>query len=206
MRRHVVITGTSRGLGASLALEFERLGERVSGCSSRDVDVRVPERVADWAGRLDPPDLLINNAAVALPSRRLWEVDPEEFSRAVDTNLKGVYHVLRAFLPRMVERGSGVVVNMSSDWGRSTSPLVATYCATKWAIEGLTRALAKELPFGLAAVAVDPGNIDTDMLRLALGEELARRYPGAEEWAAQAAPRLLELGPQDNGRSLRIPP
>lgn len=64
----------------------------------------------------------------------------------------GVMHVVRAFLPAMIERRRGVVVNFSSGWGTSTSPYVASYCASKHAIEGLTGALAQELPEGLAAV------------------------------------------------------
>jgi NAD(P)-dependent dehydrogenase (short-subunit alcohol dehydrogenase family) len=67
-----------------------------------------------------------------------------------------------------------VIVNLSSGWGRSVSPEVAPYCATKWAIEGLTQAFAKELPEGLAAVALNPGVIDTDMLRLAFGDDSER--------------------------------
>ena len=85
----------------------------------------------------------------------------------LDVNVKGVFNVIRAFVPAMVRRKSGVIVNLSSGWGRSTSPEVAPYCATKYAIEGLTLALAQELPAGMAAVPLNPGVIDTDMLRQA---------------------------------------
>jgi NAD(P)-dependent dehydrogenase (short-subunit alcohol dehydrogenase family) len=81
---------------------------------------------------------------------------------------------------------------------------VAPYCASKWAIEGLTRALAQELPPGLAAVPLNPGVIDTDMLRSCFGQEAAE-YPSAEEWAERAAPFLLGLGPDDNGKPLTAP-
>ena len=87
----------------------------------------------------------------------------------------------------MVKRGSGVIVNLSSGWGRITSPEVAPYCATKYAIEGLTLALAQELPEGMAAVPLNPGVIDTDMLRQAWSNG-ASRYPKAEQWAKKAAP------------------
>src|SRR6185295_7668060 len=92
----------------------------------------------------------------------LWRVPVEEFDQVIDVNIKGVANVIRAFLPAMIERGNGVVVNFSSGWGRSTAADVAPYCATKWAIEGLTQALAQELPKGMAAVPVNPGIIDTD--------------------------------------------
>jgi NAD(P)-dependent dehydrogenase (short-subunit alcohol dehydrogenase family) len=103
----------------------------------------------------------------------------------------------------MVERGSGVIVNLSSGWGRSVSPDVAPYCATKWAIEGLTKALAEELPKGMAAVPLNPGIIDTDMLRTCFSES-ASSYPKADEWAKTAGPYILDLGPRDNGRSASV--
>jgi NAD(P)-dependent dehydrogenase (short-subunit alcohol dehydrogenase family) len=104
----------------------------------------------------------------------------------------------------MVKRASGVIVNLSSGWGRSTSPQVGPYCTTKWAIEGLTRALADELPYGMAAIPLNPGIIDTDMLRLCFGSS-ASSYPTPESWARKAAPFLLDLGPEDNGDPLTAP-
>jgi NAD(P)-dependent dehydrogenase (short-subunit alcohol dehydrogenase family) len=103
----------------------------------------------------------------------------------------------------MVKRKSGVIVNLSSGWGRSTSPEVAPYCATKYAIEGLTLALAQELPAGMAAVPLNPGVIDTDMLRQAWADG-ASAYPKPDQWARRAAPFLLSLGAKDNGRSLTV--
>ena len=107
-------------------------------------------------------------------------------------------------MPAMIERGSGVIVNISSGWGRSVSAEVAPYCATKWAIEGLTQALAQELPEGVAAVALNPGIIDTDMLRGAWGEGAAS-YSGPEVWAERAVPFLEQLGARDNGGALTVP-
>ena len=120
--------------------------------------------------KMGSPDLLVNNAALMNPVAKLWEVPEEEFGKVIDVNIKGVANMIRAALPMMIERGSGVVVNFSSGWGRSVSPEVAPYCATKWAMEGLSLALAEELPEGLAAVALNPGVIDTDMLRQTWGE------------------------------------
>ena len=122
----------------------------------------------------------------------------------VDVNLKGVANVIRHFVPAMVARRSGVIVNFSSGWGRSTSAEVAPYCATKWAIEGLTRSLAKDLPKGMAAIPLNPGIIDTDMLRSCFGNE-AGNYPTAEEWAEIAVPFLLGIRASDNGKPLTVP-
>jgi NAD(P)-dependent dehydrogenase (short-subunit alcohol dehydrogenase family) len=92
---------------------------------------------------------------------------------------------------------------MSSGWGRSTAPEVAPYCASKWAIEGLTQALSQELPPGLAAVALNPGVIDTDMLRSCWGES-AGSSPSPEAWARKAAPFLLSLTTEHNGQALTV--
>jgi NAD(P)-dependent dehydrogenase (short-subunit alcohol dehydrogenase family) len=104
----------------------------------------------------------------------------------------------------MIERGSGVVVNLSSGWGRSVSGEFAPYCASKWGIEGLTQALAEELPAPLAAVPLSPGVIDTAMLRQCYSEG-AGDYPKPAAWAKVAAPYLLQLGRKDNGKCLTVP-
>lgn len=224
--KHVVITGASRGLGRAMAMGFAADGWTVSGCGTdtaslqslageigpdhlmHPCDVTDPAAVEEFAaavtGRFGAPDLLLNNAAVINPNKPLWEVPPDEFARVIDVNLKGVHHVLRAFLPGMIHRGKGVVVNFSSGWGRGTSPEVATYCATKWGVEGLTSALAQELPDGLAAVALNPGIIDTRMLRSCFGAE-AGSYPTPEEWAKVAVPFLEKLGKRNNGSALTVP-
>jgi NAD(P)-dependent dehydrogenase (short-subunit alcohol dehydrogenase family) len=224
--KHVVITGVSRGLGRAAALRFAADGWTVSGCGTDAAaleslaqelgtthlthvcDVTDPDAVTEFAAiacqRFGAPDLLLNNAATINPNKPLWEVTADEFGRVIDVNLKGVHHVIRAFLPAMILRGSGVVVNFSSGWGRSTSADVAPYCATKWGIEGLTAALAQELPHGLATVALNPGVIDTRMLRSCFGED-AGSYPTPETWAKIAVPFIASLGTQHNGHALTVP-
>jgi NAD(P)-dependent dehydrogenase (short-subunit alcohol dehydrogenase family) len=221
----VLITGVTRGLGRAMAEEFIRLGHAVTGCGrSHDaiedlarrhgpphrfevVDVTDDARVSDWATRVleiaGAPDLLIANAAIINRNAPLWEVPAADFSAVIDTNIKGVANVIRHFVPAMAARRSGVIVTLSSGWGRSTDPDVAPYCATKWAIEGLTQAFAQELPRGMAAIPLSPGVINTDMLRSCFGRE-ADNYPSPEEWAQSAVPYLLKLGPKDNGRSLTV--
>jgi NAD(P)-dependent dehydrogenase (short-subunit alcohol dehydrogenase family) len=147
--------------------------------------------------------LLINNAAVINQNAPLWQVPGEEFDRLIDINVKGVANVIRHFVPAMTARRTGVIVNLSSTWGREVSPEVAPYCASKFAIEGLTQALAKELPRGMAAVPLNPGIIDTDMLRSCFGES-ASRYPSAHKWAENAAPFILHLNSRDNGKPLTV--
>ncbi len=224
--RTIVITGVSRGLGRALVDELAGRGHCVLGCA-RDakavtslagafaaphhfsvVDVQDDRQVARWAEEVRrlgrTPDLLINNAAVIARNAPLWELSAAEFDVVVDVNLKGVANVIRRFVPGMIAAGRGVVVNLSSGWGRSTAAEVAPYCATKWGIEGLTQALAQELPAGLAAVPLNPGIIDTDMLRSCFGDA-AGSYPSPTEWASRAAPFLLSLGSKHNGQSLSVP-
>jgi NAD(P)-dependent dehydrogenase (short-subunit alcohol dehydrogenase family) len=224
-QRNIVITGAGRGLGRALVAGFVAQGHVVRGCSQSPatvaalgkdfpaqafdvVDVRDDESVAAWAKKLLAagfvPDLLINNAAVMNATRPLWEIEPDDFHRVTDVNINGVYHCVRHFVPAMIERGSGVILNLSSGWGRSVSPEVAPYCASKFAVEGMTRALATELPAELAAIPLNPGVINTDMLQSCWGEDAAS-YPTPEQWAESAVPFLLQLGRKNNGQSLTVP-
>jgi NAD(P)-dependent dehydrogenase (short-subunit alcohol dehydrogenase family) len=222
---NIVITGVTRGLGRALAEWYIANGHTVAGCgrsgpaifdlrfthaepqSFDAVDVTQPVKVSLWAervlGAMGAPDFLINNAGLINTPAPLWKVPADEFGKVVSVNIAGVANVIRAFVPAMIEKGSGVIVNMSSGWGRSVSAQVAPYCATKWAIEGLTKALALELPRGLAAVPLDPGTIDTDMLRASFSDG-ASSYPKADDWAKKAAPFILRLGPADNGKSASV--
>jgi NAD(P)-dependent dehydrogenase (short-subunit alcohol dehydrogenase family) len=225
MGKLIVITGVTRGLGRAMTDEFVHDGHIVAGCgrSAKEitllcdklrtpnqfsvVDVTSDDQVSAWAKdvvkTLGAPDLLLNNAAIINHNAPLWRVPAKEFSDIIDVNIKGVTNIIRHFAPAMIERGSGIIVNFSSGWGRSTDAEVAPYCATKWAIEGLTQALAQELPSGMAAIPLNPGVIDTEMLRSCFGGS-ASSYPSPQQWAKRAVPFLLKLSPGDNGQSLTV--
>lgn len=221
----IVITGVTKGLGRALAEWYIANGHTVAGCGRSSeildlrfthpaphdfsvVDVTDETKVSIWSAKLCgpdvAPDVLICNAAVMNTPAPLWKVPAQEFNRLIDTNVKGAATVIRHFVPHMIARGSGTIVTLSSGWGRSTSPDVAPYCASKFAIEGLTQALAQELPAGMAAVPLNPGVIDTDMLRQAWADDAAT-YVKPAEWAKIAAPFILQLGAKDNGRSVTVP-
>jgi NAD(P)-dependent dehydrogenase (short-subunit alcohol dehydrogenase family) len=225
MKKTIVLTGATRGLGLAMTHHFTALGHTVHGCgrdtaaidrlrrefpaphSFHALDISDDDAVRRWADAVLPagaPDLLLNNAALIAPNSPLWELPASAVDPVIDVNIKGTIHTIRHFLPAMIARGCGVVGNFSSGWGRSTSPEVATYCATKFAIEGLTAALAQELPPGLAAVAINPGVIHTDMLAACFGEG-ADSYPTPDEWIQSAGPFLLALTAKDNGRALTVP-
>lgn len=230
-KKLIVVTGVSRGLGRALVDGFIADGHRVVGTARsqsaietlRDqygaahpdaqnrfdiVDQSNPALVSQWAESVinesGVPDLIINNAAVINENAPLWKVPIDEFSGLIDINVKGVFYVCKAFIPAMIERRSGVIVNLSSGWGRSVAADVAAYCTSKWAIEGMTQALAQDLPTGMAAVPLNPGVINTDMLQSCFGEHVSG-YKNASQWAETAVPFLLGLSASDNGAALTAP-
>ena len=226
MTKLIVITGVSKGLGQAMTEGFIQLGHTVLGCARSQaaveklnqkfgsphkftaLDVANEEQVQTWAKQLlsdyGAPDLLINNAAIINDLAPLWQIPSEDFSHLIDVNIKGVANVIRHFVPAMIKKGSGIIVNLSSGWGRSTSPQVSSYCASKWAIEGLTGSLAQELPDGMAAIPLSPGIIHTEMLEVCYGEDAAN-YTAIADWVDKAVPFLLQLSPSDNGMPLTVP-
>ena len=226
MNKVILITGVTRGCGRALTEEFIRSGHVVLGCGRSEkeiaklqkqfpsphdfsvVNVADDTQVAAWAKSVlsshAVPDLLLNNAALINRTAPLWQVPAHEFSDVIDVNIKGVANVIRHFVPAMIQQGRGVIVNFSSGWGRSTDAEVAPYCATKWAIEGLTQALAQELPPGMAVVPLNPGIINTAMLQSCFAGSAAG-FPSPEEWASTAAPFILKLDARHNGQSLTVP-
>jgi NAD(P)-dependent dehydrogenase (short-subunit alcohol dehydrogenase family) len=181
--------------------------------TSKDDQVKAFQQAfSTWSGGA-PPSLLICNAAVVNKPRPLWEVSADEFDEVFNVNVSWVANFIRHFVPSMVVAKTGVVVGLSSYWGRSTSAGVAPYNASKFAVEGLMSALSKDFlksakggqPGGTASIAVNPGVINTDMLQKIFGDNGARSNPGPEEWCESAAPFLLSLSGIDNGKSLTVP-
>ena len=221
-----MITGVSQGLGRVMTEGFIKEGHTVMGCARSEaaiadlqqqfgsphdfaaVDVSDEAQVIAWCDRLcqtyGAPDFLINNAAIINEPGTLWEIPSADISRLIDINIKGTLYLIQQLVPTMIDRGSGIIVNFSSGWGRSTSPEVGPYCASKWAIEGLTRSLAQELPNGLAAIALNPGIIHTEMLQTCFGESAAA-YTPLDDWGRAAVPYILSFSPRHNGQPLTVP-
>ncbi|KAL6329256.1 hypothetical protein AAG906_014868 [Vitis piasezkii] len=216
-RGHTVV-GCSRSQDRLTSLQSELSSvvsspQSDSAVSSSDrhffmtVDVRSNSSVEELARAVmekkGVPDIIVNNAGTINRNNRIWEVPEEEFDTVIDTNVKGTANVMRQFIPLMIENKQGIIVNMSSGWGRSAAAQVAPYCASKWAVEGLSRSVAKELPSGLAIVALNPGVINTDMLMSCFGGSAAL-YQTPEAWAPKAASMILNLTAADNGASLTV--
>jgi NAD(P)-dependent dehydrogenase (short-subunit alcohol dehydrogenase family) len=210
--------------------EFVRLGHKVLGCARtkdeieelttmypqhdfRMVDVASDAEVKAWAERLlrkhGPPDFVLNNAAVVNLRAPLWEVAEREFSDEIDINIKGVVNVVRHFVPSMISKKRGVIINFSSRWGRKFEKQMGPYCATKWAVVALTQVLASELKAeGIVVVGLNPGIINTAMLQRYLGYGATHDMSGyltPIEWAEIAVPFILGFRMKDTGKVRNVP-
>lgn len=179
--RHIVITGGSRGIGAAVVRRFAENGDRVwflyekndeaaervareTGAQALRCDVADESQVAAAFAQIPQVDVLVNNAGIADYDPINW-VEPARFRRILDVNVTGAYLCIRAALPSMLRRQQGAIVNTASMWGLVGASCEAAYSASKAAVIGLTKALAKELgPSGIRVNAVAPGVIVTDMV------------------------------------------
>ncbi|XP_066927894.1 uncharacterized protein [Clytia hemisphaerica] len=226
-KKNILITGVTKGIGLAMTSWFAKNGHSVYGCGRnvdairklnesewasksnfQSVDTSSAKGVQDWikvviekAGSLD---LVINNAAISGKPGPLWEISVEDFDKLIDINIKGINYVIHSVLPHMLEANKGVIINLSSGWGRSTAAGMAPYCCSKWAIEGLSLALAKDLPSPLACAPLNPGMINTEMLEGIFSEDASMsRTP--EQWIQTAGPFLLSLDRSCNGQRLTAP-
>lgn len=192
----VVITGSSRGIGAATAKLFAENGFNVcvnyfhSEKAAKELTASLPSAVAvkaDISKKADAfalieaatetfghVDVLVNNAGIALPPQLVTDVSDADYDRVFDINIKGVHNTVSAVLPQMVNRKSGNIVNISSLWGVVGGSCETVYTASKAAVIGYTKALAKELgPSGIRVNCVAPGFIRTEMNARFSEEEIA---------------------------------
>ena len=219
MRKSVIITGASRGIGKATALTFAQNGYDILLCyQSREAEARaVAEEAKSFGARavvfqMDVSslsdcrrtaakammefgriDALVCNAGIALP-KLFTQTEEEEYDRLFDVNTKGVFFLSQAAAKEMIAAGEGSIVTVSSMWGIAGASGEVAYSASKAAIIGMTKALAKELaPSGIRVNCVAPGVVDTEMNACYDGETmeaLAERTPlgkiGSPEEIAKA--------------------
>lgn len=183
-----LITGASRGIGEAAARIMAKYGARVvlAARSKSDIE-RIAADIGDVAlavvcdvSRYDDVraavdatvdhfgglNVLVNNAGIIDPIARLDQSDPEAWGRVIDTNVKGVYHGLRAGIPAMKRSGGGVAINISSGAAISTLEGWSHYCASKAAVLSLTRAAhAENMQDNIRVVGLSPGTVATEMQR-----------------------------------------
>ena len=199
-QKTAVITGASGGIGGAAARAFSRDGYAVilchntasrpaallaqelndgGGCAeSKKLDVTDPRAADELFSSVCESyggiDALINCAGVSL-IKQLGDVTDSEYERVFGVNMRGVFNCCRAALPHMIARKSGAIVNVSSIWGVCGGSCEAVYSASKAAVIGFTKALAKEVgPSGITVNCVAPGVIDTPMNACFTGDELSQ--------------------------------
>ncbi|MDA2563031.1 SDR family NAD(P)-dependent oxidoreductase [Bacillus cereus] len=225
--KSVIITGVTQGLGRAMVDRFHELGWNIYGCGrSKDkieelkkqyskihdfqvIDVSDSQQVNNWANYIlnthTAPDMIINNASIVNQNAQIWKITAQEFENVMNVNVNGVVNVIRAFVPAMVARKEGIIINMSSSWGREGEAELAPYCASKFAIEGITKSMALELPHGMAVVALDPGgSISTPMLK-SCAPQYINESPTPETWSHKAIEYILNITIDKNGDSLTCP-
>jgi 3-oxoacyl-[acyl-carrier protein] reductase len=228
MSRVIVITGAGRGIGLATARRFAAMGEllALNYRSTREpleivvaetrarggdgllfkADIAKPDQAEEFIAATEREfghiDVLINNAGVlfSVPSH---EATLAQWEKTIAVNLTGTYSCIRAALPRMLERKSGRIINVSSELGLIGFPTYAAYSASKGGVIALTKAIAKEVaPFGILVNTIAPGPVETDMLirdTIEYNEETRaqiplRRFGRPEEIAAMIEAMAGEAG------------
>lgn len=200
-QRRALVTGASSGIGAAIARRLAREGALVTLAARRREKLELVQRdcpgaecvvldVCDAKAVMRALgdrtfDVLVNNAGLAIGVDRLPAGDPEEWSRVVDVNVKGVLNVFHAVLPGMVERGRGDAVLLGSVAGRQVYPGGAVYCATKHATRAVYESLRLDLAgSGIRFTTVDPGMVtgtEFSLIRFRGDAERARAvYQGVD--------------------------
>jgi len=210
----VLVTGASSGIGAASARAFAAAGARVIVAARRvdqirsiatdlhaefgvdvlplELDVRFSAQVADVLGNLPQPwaaiNILLNNAGLSRGLDKLHEGDLQDWDEMIDANLKGLLYVTRTILPGMVARGRGHVINIGSIAGHDVYPNGAVYCATKHAVDAITRGLRMDLLGQQIRVSsVDPGMVETEFSLVRFhgdAERAAKVYQGIQPLTA----------------------
>jgi 3-oxoacyl-[acyl-carrier protein] reductase len=163
--RVALVTGASRGIGRSIALELGRLGATVVGTSTSEAGAQGVTEALAAVGAKGRGAILVNNAGITRDNLAMRMKD-DEWASVLDTNLSAVFRLSRAVMRPMMKARWGRIVNVTSVVGASGNPGQANYAAAKAGVAGMTRALAQELGSrGITVNCVAPGFIDTDMTR-----------------------------------------
>ena len=232
----ILITGASNGIGRAFALAcaasgrytkillnsghdaaaLEETARRVSAagdlvCVGDLGDVGDLAYVESLRRRFGPVDTLVNNAAVSRIGL-LTDTSPEDWDLLLRTNVTSLFNTCRTFVPDMVSRGGGQILNVSSVWGLCGASCEVAYSAAKGAVNAFTRALAKELaPAHIRVNAIAPGIIDTRMNanlseheKEEIRDQIPAGYIASPEEAAQAMLCLLEMPEYFTGEIVRF--
>jgi len=186
--KKAMVTGATRGIGRAIAETLQTEGAYVIGTGTGNGEAGICDEhfQADFTDldqiracaefiRRTAPDILVNNAGINKIGS-FAEIDPDDFRRIQQVNVFAPFSLCQAAIPGMKRRGWGRIVNISSIWGKISKEHRASYSASKFALDGMTLALAAEHSAdGILANCVAPGFIDTELTRRVLGEQGARQ-------------------------------
>ncbi len=214
--KNVFITGATSGIGKACAYAFAKEGANVIICARRfsllkeiaddimkkydikvfafKLDVRNKEEVFNSIKSLPEEwkniDILINNAGLARGLNKFYEDNPENWEEMIDTNIKGLLYVTYAILPKMIERGGGHIINIGSIAGHEAYPKGAVYCATKHAVDAITKSLRMDtIDKNIMVSTINPGLVETNFSKI--------RFDGDEEKAKAVYKGLTPLSDED---------
>lgn len=202
--RSILVTAGASGIGRAIAELFHARGDRVIVCDvdqaaldsiaaalpgivTSRTDVADPAAVAAMIDRVGPISVLINNAGVAGPIGGIETNDPDEWARCFAVNVHGAFHTIHAIAPAMRAAGEGAIINISTASTVTGLPGRSAYVASKWALEGLTRNVAREFgPAGIRVNAIRPGFMDTERMRGLMARAAERLQRPVAEVEAEA--------------------
>ncbi|MCF8309653.1 MAG: SDR family NAD(P)-dependent oxidoreductase [Bacteroidales bacterium] len=216
MKKQVLVTGATAGIGAAIADRFAKEGcrvivtgrrkERLDAMTERikheyqveaialNFDIRERQEVEDAIDSLPQEwkniDVLINNAGLAAGLDPIHEAKIEDWEQMIDTNVKGLLYISRKIMPLMTGRKKGHIINIGSIAGKQTYPKGHVYCASKHAVDSLSKAMRTDLlPYGIRVTQIRPGLVETEFSLV--------RFKGDEEKASKAYEGYQPLKPED---------
>ncbi|VVB97578.1 L-rhamnose 1-dehydrogenase (NADP(+)) [uncultured archaeon] len=222
--KSVIVTGSGRGIGEYIAKKLAREGGNIvlTGRTTKDIE-KVSKDINDAGGRaifirgdvtreedvktvihetieeFGKVDVLVNNAGIGL-KKYIWETGVKEFDEVMDVNAKGVFLYMKHIIPEMDLNG-GLIINISSGAGKEGIPMLSAYCASKFAVIGLTESAAAEVK-NVKIVALCPGSVDTGMFRQLFPDEKADLKP--DDVAEKVADICIHPGKYRQGQSIEI--
>lgn len=218
-----LITGVTSGFGRAFALRFAKLGYRliITGRRKERLDELARKIQADYSTEVLPLcfdvrdneacrnaiesiptqfkdiDILVNNAGLAAGATSFEQTDLDDFERMIDTNVKGLLYITKLIVPGMIERQSGHIINISSIAGIEVYPNGSVYCASKHAVNAITKGLRIDLvKHGIKVSSISPGMVETEFSVV--------RYHGDEDKAKAVYAGLIPLNAEDIADALEF--